>query len=99
MYLAIRRDFFLGQDVVEVNHSAIGTVTDDLFQTLLTQLERAALGHVAVLVLLPPVRLQVLAGGALTQHAVAAGTTLEINLLGLFFLSRRLNVGAALSAS
>jgi hypothetical protein len=44
------------------------------------QLERAAFG-LAVLVGLGPVRLEVLAGGALAQHAVAAGAALEVDLL------------------
>ena len=78
-------DLILGQDVVEVHHAAVGAVADDLFQTGLAELERAALGNVAVLVLLGPVRLEVLAGSPLAQHPVTAGAALEVDLLGLFF--------------
>ena len=82
-------NFVLGQNVVEVHHTAIGTVADDLFQTSLTQLERTAFGGLAFLVLLGPMRFQVLACCALTQHAVAACATLEVNLLCLFLFSSR----------
>jgi hypothetical protein len=74
-------DLFLGQDVVVVDHPALGAQADDLFQAVGTQLERAAFGDVAVLVLLGPVRLQVLAGGALAQHPVATGAAFEVDLL------------------
>jgi hypothetical protein len=65
----------------------------------LAQLQGAAFGLAAVLVGLGPVRLEVLAGGALAQHAVAAGATLEVNLLRRFPSRRPSGVGAASCAN
>ena len=82
-------DFFLGQDVIKVHHAAIGTVTDDLFQTRLTQGQRTTFSGLAFLVGHAPMRLKVLAGGTLAQDTVATSATLEVNLLGCLFFSGR----------
>ena len=81
-------DFFLGQDVVEVHHATVGAVADDLFQAILAKLERAPFGLRTGLVGLGPVRLEVLAGGALAQHAMTTRATLEVDLLGGFLFGR-----------
>ena len=81
-------DFILGQDVVVVDHAAFGAVGNDLFETLSTQLHRTAFGMGAVSQRLGPVRLEVLARGALAQHAVATSTALEVNQFALLHLRR-----------
>ncbi len=84
-------DLVLRQDVVEVDHAAVGSIGDDLLEARLSELQRAAFGHLAVLVGLRPGRLQALSGGALTQHAVATGAALEVDLCRRFlgFLGER----------
>lgn len=93
-------DLFLGQDVIVVDHAAFGAVRDDLLEALGAELEGAALQLGAVRSGLGPVRLEVLAGGALAQHAVATCAALEVDLLAFFHLlggqlGRFLGPGAA----
>ncbi|MNZ83325.1 hypothetical protein D3C78_1020480 [compost metagenome] len=90
-------DFFLGEDVVVVDHATFGSVGDDLLQTFGPQAERAAFEFVAVFLGLFPVRLQVLAGGALAQHAVTAGASLEVDFLGDFLFRGGHRRGARIS--
>ena len=87
--LGHQRQLFFGQNVVKVDHAAIGTVTDDFLQARLAQGERAAFGGLACFIGGGPMRLQVLARGALAQHAVATSTTLEIDFFSSFFFDRR----------
>ena len=69
-------DLLLGQNVVEVDHAAFGTVGDDFLQTALAELGRVR-------------RLKVLTGRTLAQHAVAASATLEIQLASFGLVSSR----------
>ena len=75
-------DFLRRHNVVEVIHAALGTQGDNPLQSLGARLKGI-------------LRLQVLAGAALTQHTMTAGTALEVDGLGgLKFLRRQLRRGA-----
>ncbi len=66
-------DLVLIEDVIEVVHAAFGAQGDDPLELFLTLLARI-------------LRLEILAGGALAQHAVTTGATLKIQGLGVLEL-------------